>query len=104
MDNARWIVVLSVILSMMVTLTLLKRYAGGPRLETPTTVENVAQTESARPAEQNRSVISLPSRREIPRFGQVSFPKPAVHTFSVDQPRDFDKMNESIKNEGALIR
>lgn len=103
MDNARWIVVLSVIICMMVTLTLLKRYAGNPQLVTQTTVSEEKKVTAARPVT-TRAVVPSSGRREIPRFGKISFPKPAPHTLAVEQAADLRKIGEANNKEGVLIR
>ncbi|MBU1107455.1 MAG: hypothetical protein KKB51_12365 [Candidatus Riflebacteria bacterium] len=104
MDNARWIVVLSVIFSMMAVLTLLNRYA--TRLSPATTVTGEENAGSVKhvTAVNKPAVVKRSSGREIPRFGQISFPKPAAHTLMIDQPRDFEKMRESIEVEGCIIK
>lgn len=83
MDNARWFVILSVVFSMMVTLSLLNRYAGGqqPKQEV---VSQQAVANAPRNAETVKSVVNRPTRREIPHFGQIRFSKPAAHTLVID--------------------
>lgn len=104
MDNARWMVILSVVVSMMLTLTLLNRYARSQRPETPVVVEETSQAAAPRAAEVRRPQVHHSSRGVIPTYHKVSFPKPAAHTFAVDQPKDAEKMKESLKVEGNLIR
>lgn len=104
MDNARWIVVLSVVFSMMLTLTLLNRYARNQRPDTPVVVEQTTQTAAPKATEARRPQVNLSSRGVIPTYRKVSFPKPAAHTIVVDQPKDAEKMKESLKVEGNIIR
>ena len=104
MDNARWIVVLSVIFSMMTVLTLLNRYTARLRPTTAVAGEEKAANIRHVAAVSKPAVVERSSRREIPRFGKISFTKPAAHTLMVDQPRDFEKMSESIKVEGNIIK
>ncbi|PKL46124.1 MAG: hypothetical protein CVV42_17745 [Candidatus Riflebacteria bacterium HGW-Riflebacteria-2] len=104
MDNARWIVVLSVIVSMMVTLTLLNRYARQQPTDVPKAVEQVTKVSAPRVSEVPRPEAGLSSQNEIPNYSKISFPRPAAHTLTVDQPKDFEKMKESIKVEGNIIR
>jgi len=104
MDNARWLVILSVVISMMATLTILNRYSLRQPSEKVATVTEGAAGVQQRPVEINKPVVNRPSRREIPKFSQISFPKPAAHTIAVDQSRDIEKMNESLQNEGNIIR
>lgn len=104
MDNARWLVILSVVLSMAVALTLLNRYSASLRPAIKMSAgENVVAVQQ-RPAEINKPVARKSSRREIPRYSQISFPKPAAHTLVVEQSREIEKMNESLNVEGQIIR
>lgn len=83
MDNARWIVVLSVIFSMMIALTLLNRYAGLQEAKL-TAVSQQPAEQSVRRTETSKPAVNRPSRREIPHFNQISFPRPAAHTLTID--------------------
>ncbi len=83
MDNARWFVILSVVFSMMVTLTLLNRYAG---IQLPK-LAIVSQPDAERPVpitKVSKPVVNLPTSREVPRYNRISFPKPAAHTLTID--------------------
>ncbi|HAE38830.1 MAG TPA: hypothetical protein DCG57_09355 [Candidatus Riflebacteria bacterium] len=104
MDNARWLVILSVVISMMATLTILNRFS--PRLLPDKAVADTGSSDAARQraVAANNPVINRVSRREIPKFSQISFPKPAAHTFVVEQSREIEKMNESLNVEGQIVR
>ncbi|OGK12640.1 MAG: hypothetical protein A2W80_09120 [Candidatus Riflebacteria bacterium GWC2_50_8] len=104
MDNARWIVVLSVIFSMMVTLTLLNRYTRQQHADVPKAVEQVSKASAPRVVEARRPEVGLSSGNDVPKYSKITFSRPAAHTITIDQPRDFDKMKESIKAEGNIIR
>ncbi len=104
MDNARWLVVLSVIFCMAVTLTLLNRYAGGSRQPGPVIDEKKEQITRTPADRSSQPQENRQSRRKAPRFTEVSFPRPAAHTFVVESPQEIDRMNADMKVEGKLIR
>jgi len=104
MDNARWLVVLSVIFCMAVTLTLLNRYAGGSRQSAPVVLEQKEQTASTSTARSSKPQENRKSRRKAPRFSETSFPKPSAHTFAVESPQEVEKMNAELKVTGKIIR
>lgn len=104
MDNARWLVVFSVVLCMAAALTLLSRYSAGLRPAIKASAGETVVAVQQRPAEINKPAARKSSRREIPRYSQISFPRPVAHTLVVEQPREIEKMNESLNVEGQIIR
>jgi len=104
MDNARWLVVFSVIFCMAVTLTLLNRYAVGSRQSAPVVGEQKEQTTTTSAATSSKPQENRQARRKAPRFTEVSFPRPEAHTFAVESPQEIEKMNAEMKVKGRIIR
>jgi len=103
MDNSRWIVVLSVVFSMMLVLTLLSRYARKQTPEVAVTVEQVRQPSSSR-TEVRRPQVAPSRKGVVPVYSHISFPKPAAHTLVVEQPAELDRIKQSQRVEGTIIR
>lgn len=98
MDQARWIVIFSVVVCMVATLTLLQRYAPKSMavIEKPE-VADVAQMPVARPVDK-----SISSGKTI-NYGQIRYPEPPVHVFSVGNAAETAKEAELMSDDGKII-
>ncbi|MDN5280044.1 MAG: hypothetical protein PWR01_4009 [Clostridiales bacterium] len=100
MDQARWIVVFSVIVFMIATLTLLHKFSK-PSVEP-----------LAKPAEQNESV-SLPVVSDQPekvaqpsvmaKPTSIKFSRPPAHVFAVENNEAFARENRESSTRGKII-
>ena len=100
MDQARWMVVCSVVICMIAALTLLQRYA----------VETAAPTAPlvALPEVVEKAVMAAPdnsgSEAAISNgYSQIRFSKPPSHVFSVGDTSEITKESESIKTSGRIL-
>lgn len=97
MDQARWLIVFSVVVCMTVTLALLQRYASQPQsAEVPLEVSAP-------------EIIATPiERRQIETFknsitpSSIKYPKPPAHIFSLAAPADAAKEEVAFRDQGKI--
>lgn len=101
MDQARWLILLSVFLSMTVTLALLQKFSR----HAPQTVEISASNLNGRSETSQKADQGSPMRKDtgVRRYREVKFSKPAAHTISVEGQSEFAGFEKLLQNEGKII-
>jgi hypothetical protein len=99
MDQARWLVVFSVVLSMIVTLTLLHRYAGARQTEQITGLQPVNQVVKEVPG----PVALKADKTKWRPPAKIEYSEPPPHTFVLETPQDFSLENEEKKSKGRIL-
>lgn len=101
MDQVRWLVVVSVIFCMIITLTLLQKYSyRQPHSGDPAEI-NVADTMVQEP--ENKKMTVKKAGNSLRRYREVKFSRPAAHTFSLEGQGAFSTSEKLIQNEGKIV-
>ncbi len=98
MDQARWLIVFSVVVCMSLTLGALKYFYG--------TVPVLAAAESLpeEPTETSRPSIAVEIRAAEPsRLKEIRFPEPPAHIFSAVSQAENDRESQAFANEGKIL-
>ncbi len=100
MDQARWLIVLSVVVVMSTVLSLLHHFSE----KSPKTIVNIDNP--AKISTQKSSEPYLDSK--VPGVARpirkIRYSKPPSHVFSVETRTEFTKENELIKDKGKIIK
>ena len=103
MDQARWLVVFSVVICMATTLTILKHLYPQKELndlERVTNTESVAlEIDNSKLPKKNITRFSLPSKRRL----KVDFSPPPSHIFATDRISDFNAEAKNMKTKGRIL-
>lgn len=101
MDNARWLVIFSALISMIAVLTFMNRFSTDARvLPAATPVIQIAEQKSV-VYEPKTDLIKRGAVRK--KYGQIKFSKPPAHTFAVESNDEFRKMDASQKDSGRIL-
>lgn len=100
MDQARWLVVFSVIICMMAALTILSRIHSYSRPVAQNEVVNAPPPVVAVSPERTETKKVGPARK---RYGQIKFSKPPAHTFAVESAADFGRSETLNVDAGKII-
>ncbi|MFZ5950167.1 MAG: hypothetical protein ACOYXC_05660 [Candidatus Rifleibacteriota bacterium] len=100
MDQARWLIILSVVVVMSTILALLHRFSDkGPQIVAP--IESPAEffpKKNSEPALDSKlPAVSRPIQK-------IRYSKPPSHSFSVETRAEFTKEGELIKDKGKIIK
>ena len=98
MDQARWLVILSVIICMTVSLAFLQRIAAKPAVIVESPAADV---------ESKRITAKIPDKvtaaEGAVNYGQIRFPAPPGHLFSVNSAAEITRENELTRDSGKII-
>jgi len=101
MDQARWLVILSVLLSMTVTLTLLQKF-NRPAAKTREVSESAIRNTPGISGIGQKSASSR-ENTGVKRYREVTFSQPAIHTVAVDGQSEFARFDELLQREGKVM-
>lgn len=100
MNQARWLVVFSVIICMIGTLTILSRISSSSK--------PMVQNEAVK--EESPEIVVGPDKAETrkigparKKYGQIKFSKPPAHTFAVESAADFSRSEALNSDAGKII-
>ncbi len=99
MDQARWMIVFSVVVCMSLTLGLLKFFAGPAPVETVQEEQQIganAELPAAMAIEKGPAAGSQSLR-------EIRFPEPPAHIFSVAGQAENNREAEAFANEGKIL-
>lgn len=96
MDQARWLVVFSVVVMMIVSLSLLHRFSQVEKVE-------VAPATPGKTAAASWQSQSQSSSRPVANSGKIRYSKPPAHVFSVENSAKFAEEQEQMKDKGKII-
>lgn len=98
MDQARWIVIFSVLVCMVATLTLLQRFApkSSALIDKP---ESVADSQLPVTKSADNNVIAGKSIN----YGQIKYSEPPAHVFSVGNAAETAKEAEMMSDDGKIL-
>lgn len=98
MDQARWMIVLSVVVCMSLTLGLLKFFAGTAPVE-------IVQDElpAASSAELPPTLVIEKGTSGSQSLREIRFPEPPAHIFSVAGQSEINRETEDFANEGKIL-
>lgn len=99
MDQARWMIVFSVVICMVLTLAMLQRFVPAPaevEQQQETVVENVERVVTPAAAEdQPRMSVN---------YGEIRYPEPPAHVFSIGDSAESAKEAEMIVDDGKILQ
>lgn len=98
MDQARWLIVLSVVVCMSLTLGLLQYFAGSEP------VEEISEAISDAPAEEVLPALRVAAEPAAPvSLAEIRYPEPPAHIFSSVSQAEHDHESNSFANEGKIL-
>ncbi len=97
MDQARWLIVVSVVICMTASLALLQRFAGQPPAE-------AGQPEVSAPEIVVTSEVYKPEAiaEDADTRSIINYPKPPAHIFSVSDQAESRQEDESFRDQGRI--
>ena len=98
MDQARWLIVLSVVVCMIAVLAFLHRNSRQPEKVAPVSVGSSSSTGSP-----FVSKYKPPTKSGSSGFQSVKFSRPAPHTFAVDSSASFSAEETEMKDRGRIL-
>lgn len=100
MDQARWLVVASVVFFMVATLTILNKF-NAPDATGQTAIEKSVEKTAARSKGKAQRSKASPTAWQEPT--SVTFTRPPSHVFSVENPVSFKEENKEFNNKGKIL-
>lgn len=99
MDQARWLVVISVIFFMFATLTLLSR------LNQPSNKERLMDVVATETLQKDSAGLTSLVRSKGRRFGkgEITYSKPPEHVFAVDSESDIARNEKNMRTSGKIL-
>jgi hypothetical protein len=101
MDQARWLVVFSVIICMTGVLTILHRLSATSRNLPGIEQGNTLQPAVNISANKVEHLKTDPVRR---KYGRIKFSRPPAHTFAVEGSGDFSRIEAAGRDAGRILK
>jgi hypothetical protein len=101
MDQARWIVVASVVFFMVATLTILNKFSAPADHNSQAAVEEPVQKTPVQIKSKAKSAKTLPTTWKEPF--SVKFTRPPLHVFSVENPAAFKEESKEFNGKGKIL-
>ncbi len=101
MDQARWIVVASVVFFMVATLTILNKFSVPADFKEQKAVKEPVKQAPAQVKKLAKKTKNLPTTWKEPT--SVKFSRPPSHVFSIENPGAFKKESKEFSNKGKIL-
>ncbi len=98
MDQARWMIVLSVVFCMSLTLGLLKFFSGTAPVEIVQEEQTIGSN-----AELPAALVIEKGTAEPQQLREIRFPEPPAHIFAVAGQAENNRESEAFANEGKIL-
>lgn len=98
MDQARWLVVFSVVVVMIATLSLLHRYSRS----NDSAIANTEASGTQNRSESSQQVVHT-SEQKFNRQGRFKYSAPPRHVFSIENSSTFVEENKEFKDKGQIL-